>query len=77
MTPSLPLFGSGSKSASDETSFMDGPTVNQVNISEFFLLLNIKLENFLITLISRMFTSHSNNVIICNFVHVYLKLLVH
>ena len=32
------------------------PIVNQFNIFEFFLLLNIKLENFLITLISKMFT---------------------
>jgi hypothetical protein len=37
------------------------PIVNQFNIFEFFLLLNIKLENFLITLISKMFTLYPNN----------------
>ena len=37
------------------------PIVNQFNIFEFFLLLNIKLENFLMTLISKMFTLYSNN----------------
>ena len=37
------------------------PTVNQINIFEFFLLSNIKLENFLITLISKMLTLYSNN----------------
>ena len=37
------------------------PIVNQFNIFEFVLLLNIKLENFLITLISKMFTLYSNN----------------
>jgi hypothetical protein len=38
------------------------PIVNQFNIFEFFLLLNIKLENFLMTLISKMLTLYSNNI---------------